>query len=93
MQQTVPTRTKDKAPLLDKTFSCFTGGVDSFDTLVRNEASIDALVYDHGFDIVLVRTDLREVTSEHLHDVSSITGKVLIEVSTNVRRFLDHAGK
>lgn len=92
-QLTVPPRPEDKESLLDKTVSCFTGGVDSFDTLVRNEVDIDALVYVHGFDIALSRTDIRDVTSEHLRDVAAITGKELIEVSTNVRRFLNLAGK
>ncbi|GAA1865775.1 hypothetical protein GCM10009813_28520 [Brevibacterium marinum] len=89
----VPSRSEDKSPLLDKTVSCFTGGVDSFDTLIRNEAAVDALVYVHGFDIALARTDIREVTSEHLRDVAAMTGKQLIEISTNVRRFLNLAGK
>lgn len=90
---TVPPRAEDRAPLVDKTVSCFTGGVDSFDTLVRNEAEIDALVYVHGFDVALSRTDIREVTSDHLRDVAAITGKELLEVSTNIRRFLNLAGK
>jgi len=86
-------REQDKAPLTDRTVSCFTGGVDSFDTLIRNESNIDALMYIHGFDIPLARTDVREVTSEHLQDIASMTGKELIEGSTNIRRFLNRAGK
>lgn len=89
----VAAREQDKAPLTDRTVSCFTGGVDSFDTLIRNESSVDALMYIHGFDIPLARTDVREVTSEHLQDIASITGKELIEGSTNIRRFLNRAGK
>lgn len=92
-QLTVPSRAEDKAPLLDRTVSCFTGGVDSFDTLIRNEADVDALLYVHGFDVALSRTDIREVTSEHLREVAAMTGKELIEVSTNIRRFLNLAGK
>lgn len=89
----VQARPQDKAPLLTKTVSCFTGGVDSFDTLIRNENDIDALVYMHGFDIPLSRTDVREPTSAHLREVAEFTGKQLIEGSTNMRRFLNRAGK
>ncbi|WP_231939642.1 hypothetical protein [Brevibacterium siliguriense] len=89
----VPQRPEDKTPRLDRTVSCFTGGVDSFDTLIRNESDIDALVYMHGFDIPLSRTDVREPTSAHLREVASFTGKQLIEGSTNIRRFLNRAGK
>lgn len=89
----VTPRAQDQAPLLEKTVSCFTGGVDSFDTLIRNESDIDALVYMHGFDIPLSRTDVREPTSAHLRQVADFTGKQLIEGSTNIRRFLNRAGK
>lgn len=92
-QLEVPSRSEDKTPLLDKTVTCFTGGVDSFDSLIRNTDEVDALLYVHGFDISLARTDIREVTSEHLRDVAAMTGKELIEASTNIRRFLNLAGK
>ncbi|MBK0330717.1 hypothetical protein I8D64_04810 [Brachybacterium sp. MASK1Z-5] len=72
--------------------ACFTGGVDSFDTLVNNKGDIDALVYVHGFDIALSRKEIREVTSEHLQAVAEETGKELIEISTNIRRFQNRAG-
>lgn len=89
----VSARGKDKDPHVDRTVTCFTGGVDSFDTLIRNDEDVDALLYVHGFDISLHRTEIREATSEHLRDVAAMTGKELIEVSTNVRRFLNLAGK
>lgn len=89
----VTSRSQDQSPLLDKTVSCFTGGVDSFDTLIRNESDVDALMYIYGFDIPLARTDVWETTSEHLREVASITGKQLIEGSTNIRRFLNRVGK
>lgn len=92
-QLSVPPRSNDKAPLLERTVTCFTGGVDSFDTLIRNDQDVDALLYVHGFDISLHRTEIREATSGHLRDVAKMTGKELIEVSTNVRRFLNLAGK
>lgn len=93
VQVDVPVRAKDKLPLLEKTVTCFTGGVDSFDTLIRNEDDIDALLYVHGFDVPLSRTEIREVTSQHLQEVAVATGKELVEVSTNIRQFLNLAGK
>lgn len=89
----VSPRSRDKAPLLNNTVTCFTGGVDSFDTLIRNETAVDALLYVHGFDVALSRTEIREVTSQHLQEVAAMTGKQLIEISTNIRQFLNLAGK
>lgn len=36
-----------------KTICCFTGGVDSFCSLIKNEKSIDDLLFVWGFDIPL----------------------------------------
>jgi len=87
----VAPREFDKPLIQDKTISCFTGGVDSFDTLINNTDEIDALLYMHGFDIALGRTAIREATSEHLKQVAADTGKQLIEGSTNIRAFLNRA--
>lgn len=76
-----------------RTITCFTGGVDSFYSLVANRDEVDALLYVHGFDIPLSRTTIREVTSAHLRDVAASTDTELVEVSTNVRQFLNLAGK
>lgn len=88
----VPVREQDKAPKLNHSVTCFTGGVDSFDSLINNEDDIEALVYVHGYDISLSRTEIREATSMHLREVSAETGKELIEIETNIRRFLNKAG-
>ncbi|PWH06475.1 hypothetical protein DEO23_05760 [Brachybacterium endophyticum] len=86
-----PVRDEDAAPQRG-TFSCFTGGADSFDTLINNRDDIDAICYVHGYDIALSRTEIRDATSSHLREVAAETGKELIEISTNIRRFQNRAG-
>ncbi|MGO1944803.1 MAG: hypothetical protein ACTH1Z_10435, partial [Ancrocorticia sp.] len=88
----VSARDRDRDPIQGSTVSCFTGGADSFDTLINNEDNIDALLYIHGFDVSLRRTEIRETTSAHLQDIAKMTGKELIEGSTNIRKFLNLAG-
>lgn len=88
----VPRRNVDKPLVQDQTISCFTGGLDSFDTLLRNFDDIDSLLYVHGFDIGLAKTEIRNATSRHLKEVAAETGKDLIEVATNIRQFLNRAG-
>ncbi|WP_231604471.1 hypothetical protein, partial [Salinibacterium sp. SWN139] len=68
--------------------ACFTGGVDSFFTLLKHQDEITSLVYVHGFDIPLTRTDAYEQTVAHLRTVADDTGKNLIEMSTNLKSFL-----
>ncbi|MEM1145510.1 MAG: hypothetical protein AAGI88_23290, partial [Pseudomonadota bacterium] len=64
---------------------CFTGGVDSFFTLLNDDDKPDFLVYVYGFDIPLGDDDRLAAYSPSLsqiakeHDASSIT------VSTNLR--------
>lgn len=69
--------------------SCFTGGVDSYFTLISNSSGIDALLYVHGFDVPLDDSDLRARTVEHLTAAALSANKRLIEVETNVRLVLD----
>lgn len=88
----VPAREADPTPDAHRTVTCFTGGADSFDTLINNADDVEALLFVHGFDIPLRRTEIREATSAHLREVAAETGKELIEVETNIRRFLNHAG-
>lgn len=87
----VAARDVDKPLIQGKKISCFTGGVDSFDTLVRNRHDIDALLYVHGYDVPLHRTEIREATSKLLNEVAQEMGIELLEVSTNIRVFLNRA--
>ena len=80
---TEPTRSTSEG--LTATF--FTGGVDSFYTLLKNQEEIDALVYVHGFDAKLDDMPLRRQVSEMLHAVGRHFGKEVIELETNLHDF------
>lgn len=88
---TVASRAYDAQSLRSPAITCFTGGVDSFYSLVTNQETIGSLLYVHGFDIPLSREDLREEKSAHLRDIAKTADKELIEISTNIRKFLNPA--
>jgi hypothetical protein len=79
--------TEPPQPSANKTASCFTGGVDSFYTLLKHENEIDCLLYVHGFDVALDNLPLREQVSDMLQEVGAHFGKEVIEVETNLRDF------
>ncbi len=66
----------------------FSGGVDSFYTLLEHLDEIDALVFIHGFDIPLGSMSLRATVSAALREVARMFGKSLIEVETNLKEWL-----
>jgi 7-cyano-7-deazaguanine synthase in queuosine biosynthesis len=67
----------------------FSGGVDSFYSVLSHLDEITALVFVHGFDIQPRDVALRARISESLRVAASRLGKPLIEVETNVRVFSD----
>jgi len=80
---------KAASPSSCKTATFFTGGVDSFYTLLKHEQDIDILIYVHGLDVTLDNTPLRKQVSDMLHEVGAHFGKEVIEVETNLRDFSD----
>ncbi len=70
----------------------FSGGVDSFFTLLRNDAPeigsfpVDDLIAIHGFDILLENERTFESHRRLLERVAAETGKTLIPVGMNLRR-------
>jgi hypothetical protein len=70
-----------------RTATFFTGGVDSFYTLLKHKKMIDALVYVHGFDVDLEDETLRHQVSEMVRTVGEELGKEVIEIETNLRAF------
>lgn len=72
--------------------ACFTGGVDSFHTLLRHRHEITHLVFVHGFDIPLARRGYREAVSAALRATADELGLELIEVETNLRDCTDRYG-
>lgn len=82
-------QTQSTIAISQKKGTCFTGGVDSFYSLMKNKSTIDTLIYIHGFDIPIDNLELRNEVSQHLKYISKKTKKSLIEIETNLRQFTD----
>jgi len=67
----------------------FSGGVDSFYTVLKHKDEITDLVLMHGFDMRLDNHATRERVSATLRETARALGKRFIEVETNVRSFSD----
>lgn len=74
----------------------FTGGVDSFYTLLKNldteqgDGRITHLIYVRDFDIPVEKKDLHEDVLDHLEEVAGSLGLKFIPVETNLRRLTYH---
>ncbi len=66
----------------------FTGGVDSFYTLIKQRQQISDLIFVHGYDIPLGQTALRAKTSAAIHQIASAYGKNVIELESNLEPFM-----
>ena len=64
---------------------CFSGGVDSFYTLLAAGRSVDALVFVHGFDVKLDDGERAAVVQDHLRMVAAEVGARAVFVRTNLR--------
>jgi hypothetical protein len=73
-------------PVRPATACFFSGGVDSFYTLLKHQHDITTIIFIHGFDISLDRARLRELVSQKIQHVATSLGKTLIEVETNVKQ-------
>jgi len=62
----------------------FSGGVDSFYSLIRHRDEIDNLVLIHGFDIPLAETKTFELALEQARDAARLFSKRLIVIRTNL---------
>ena len=75
-----------------KTGMFFSGGVDSFYTLLHNEEDevagfpVDELIAIYGFDILLGNDDAFERHRRRLERVAAATGKTLLPVRMNLRQ-------
>lgn len=67
----------------------FSGGVDSFYSLLKNKNEITDLIFVHGYDIDNGKKFLRKRVSQMLQAVGREFGKNVIEVETNARMLLD----
>lgn len=67
----------------------FSGGLDSFYTVLKNLAHIDQLIFVHGFDVSLENETLRGKVIQEIRQSAQALGKPLIEVETNLRELGD----
>ena len=68
---------------------CFTAGVDSWYSLLRNEARVTHLLLVRGFDIGLKNDRLWDMTRQRVGSVAERLGKRLITCETNLRQLAD----
>ena len=64
---------------------CFSGGVDSFYSLLALGRHIDAIVFVHGFDIKIDDVARATVVEQHLRAVAAAVGVQPVVVRTNLR--------
>jgi hypothetical protein len=62
----------------------FSGGVDSFYSLIKHRDEVDNLVLIHGFDVPLADTKTFDLTEAQAREAARLFGKRLIEVRTNL---------
>jgi hypothetical protein len=67
----------------------FSGGVDSFYTLLKHRDEITHLIFVHGFDVPLANWPLRSQVAAAIRAIAAALDKRLIEVETNLRDFSD----
>lgn len=80
----------DTAPAHNDGVGCFfSGGVDSFHSLLMHQHSITHLVLISGFDKGLRNPAVLEKARIALREVAAAFGKKPLEVSTNIRQFTD----
>jgi len=67
----------------------FSGGVDSYYSVLRHQEEITTLILVHGFDIELENVALRQRVTAMIREAAERLGKHLIEIETNLRDFCD----
>jgi hypothetical protein len=79
----------DKVNRTEDVGAFFSGGVDSFYTLLKHQDEITKIIFVHGLDIKLRNVSLRSKVSREIRKIAEELGKQLIEVETNVHEFAD----
>jgi hypothetical protein len=67
----------------------FTGGVDSFFSLLKHQEEITHLIFVRGFDIKRDKQEFDGSVLPAMRAVAAQMNKTLVEVSTNIREFSD----
>jgi hypothetical protein len=76
----------------ERTALCFSGGVDSFYSLLRRPGGVDLIVAGHGLDIALADTARMARFEASVRDVAASLGIASVIVRTNLREHPDFAG-
>jgi hypothetical protein len=66
----------------------FSGGVDSFYTLLKHRGEITDLIYVHGFNLFFENSAIRKRISRTLRNIGSSLSKHVIEIKTNLHSLL-----
>lgn len=74
-----------RSPARDGTALLFTGGVDSFHTLLTRTERPDLLVFVHGYDVALADRRRADDAAALVRDVAAATGTQAVVVRTNLR--------
>ncbi len=69
----------------------FSGGVDSMYSAIRFRDKLDALVFIHGFDMDVRDDEWRRTSAERVQRSAAEIGLPLIEIVTNMSRFMGRA--
>ena len=85
-----PTTLKPRPPgPVSAVAQCFTGGVDSFYTLLREDHGVDVLFFVHGYDVLLFDRERSRRVREALAAVAAELGLRAVHVRSNLR---EHPG-
>ncbi len=76
----------------ERTALCFSGGVDSFYSLLRRPGGVDLIVAGHGLDIPLADTARMARFEASVRAVGAALGVDSVVVRTNLREHPDFAG-
>jgi diphthamide synthase (EF-2-diphthine--ammonia ligase) len=68
----------------------FSGGVDSFHTILTHQQELTHLLYVEGFDTHLHQVGYRQLANSHMERAAVQVGIPMLKVETNARQFLDH---
>ncbi|HEX2232978.1 MAG TPA: hypothetical protein VHG69_06395 [Thermoleophilaceae bacterium] len=79
------------APVGDEVGCFFSGGVDSFFSVLKHDDEITHLIFSEGFDLRLDADPARRAKAEVLaREAAKALGKPLVVMRTDVRSFSDH---
>jgi hypothetical protein len=67
----------------------FSGGVDSFYTLIKNQEDITDLIFVHGWGFNYQNSTAHDKLSDSIRQTAAYFGKNLIEIESNFRDLLD----